>query len=794
VRRLVYIIGGSVVGLILVGALAIYLAVHASLPALDGELQASGLAEPASIERDVNGTPIIRTKSRRDLAFATGFAHAQDRFFQMDLMRRAAAGELAELLGSSMLETDKRLRAHAFRRVAGEVIANATPQDRELLAAYVAGVNAGLAHLGARPWEYLALRTEPEAWTAEDSVLTPLAMYLNLNDSTGEGELNRSRLRAILPAELFAFMHPLGTEWDAPVSGGTWRAPPIPGPEIFDLRRVTPPPAAVPGTSVSGEPAMAGSNSWAVAGTHAAGGAALLANDMHLGLRLPHVWYRARLIVEAEGDDGRDLVGVTLPGLPLLVVGSNGHVAWGYTNSYGDWTDLVIVEVDPRDPTRYRTADGTVPFTVRKETIAVRGAVPVDTQIRSTRWGPIVGEDDAGRPLALAWTAHDPRATNIRMLDFEAARSLDELLAAANRAGAPVQNFVAADSQGHIGWTIMGQVPVRSNYDPGAPASWQAADTGWTRWRTPEEYPRIVDPPAGRLWTANARTIDAEAWLPFLGEGGYDLGARAAQIRDDLLQLRVATAGDMVRVQLDDRALFLTRWRDLLLELLNDEATAKNPRRLRARQSIEHWSARAAAEDPGYAIVRAFRLRTRQQVFDALVAPARAAHPEARFAPSSQFEAPLWMLVTQRPVHLLDPRYPRWEDALLADLDAALEELSGECGDLESCTWGRHNTLHMRHPLSDALPFASSWLDMPAVPLPGDAAMPRVQGVSFGASQRLVVSPGRESEGYLQMPGGPVDHPLSPFYGAGHEAWVRGEPTPLLPGAAAHTLRLVPQG
>jgi penicillin amidase len=152
----------------------------------------------------------------------------------------------------------------------------------------------------------------------------------------------------------------------------------------------------------------------------------------------------------------------------------------------------------------------------------------------------------------------------------------------------------------------------------------------------------------------------------------------------------------------------------------------------------------------------------------------------------------LWQLVTQRPAHLLDPHYATWEDALLASFDTVLGQLLRECGDIASCTWGRQNTLSMRHPLSSALPFAAHWLDMPAAQIPGDSGMPRVAAPQFGASQRLVVAPGKEAQGLFQMPGGPVDHPLSPFYGAGHAAWVRGEPQPLLPGVPRHALRLAP--
>jgi penicillin amidase len=802
--RLLRYAAGAILALVLIFAASIYFLLRASLPQIDGEVAAVPVSAAASIERDAAGVPTITGKTRRDLAFATGYAHAQDRFFQMDLMRRAASGELAELLGGAVIEPDKHLRIHGFRKIAQQVIAQSPPGDRQIIDAYTAGVNEALARSGARPWEYLALRTQPRPWLAEDSLLAAFAMYLSLNDSTGEEELAGAQLRDALPPELFAFLHPLGTEWDAPIVGSSWRVAPIPGPQVLDMRQSRP-----AGASLStpkflplpegelgrspGEDLFVGSNSWAVDGAHSSDGGALLANDMHLGLRLPHIWYHARLKVAGGTEPQRDLVGVTLPGLPVIVVGSNGHVAWGFTNSYGDWTDLVVVETDPAQPGHYLAGDTSEAFDVRQETIKVNSGEPVTLEVKTTRWGPIVNQDASGRPLALAWTAHDPRATNLRMLDFEAATTLEEILHAANTAGVPVQNFVAADATGRIGWSLMGQVPVRANYDSTLPTSWRVAGTGWTGWRTPEEYPRLIDPAAGRLWTANARTIDTQTWLAFMGDGGYDLGARAAQIRDDLLAQPKVNAMDMVKVQLDDRALFLARWRDLLLDLLKKNAQGNSAARAKAMGLIEHWSGRAAADDAGYRIVRAFRLEVRKDVFEALSAPARAKYPQTKFTPSAQFEGPLWQLVTQQPAHLLDPRHRSWNEALLASFDNALATLLKDCGDLASCTWGRQNTLRMRHPLSPALPFSAKWLDMPADQISGDASMPRVGGPAFGVSERLVVSPGREAQGLFQMPGGPVDHPMSPFYGAGHEAWVRGESRPLLPGPAAHTLRLTPK-
>ena len=790
-RRLLIKAGAFILVLLLCVLVTGWWLLRASLPQLDGTV--AKLGTTASIERDAAGTPTIRAATRRELAFATGYAHAQDRFFQMDLMRRAAAGELAALLGASVVDTDKHLRIHHFRHVAQQVLEQMPQSDRELLDAYAAGVNAGLDALAVRPWEYLVLRSRPAHWMPQDSLLAAFSMYLSLNDPSGKDELARSQLRETLPAPLFDFLYPLGTQWDAPLVGGSWRGPDIPGPDIVDLRNATHGAVLTMRSSKAAieERSLPGSNSWAVAGTHAANGHAMLANDMHLGLRLPNVWYRARLMVEGTAEPPRDLIGVTLPGLPFLIVGSNRHVAWGFTNSYGDWTDLVRVEVDPSDPRRYFVGETTESFDVRRERIDVRGGASESIEVRSTRWGPIVAEDSQGHPLALAWTAQEPRATNLRMRDLELATTVNEALSIANRAGIPVQNFVAADAAGHIGWTVMGQVPVRANYDSTLPASWRAPGTGWVGWREPDEYPRIIDPPSGRLWTANARTLDAIAWLQFLGDGGYDLGARAAQIRDDLLALPAATAADFAAIQLDDRALFLMRWRDLLLDVLDPASLAGHPDREAARALVEGWSARAATDDVGYGIVRAFRLQVRKDVFDALTAPARERYPQSEFNPSPQFEGPLWQLVTQRPPHLLDPRHATWKDELLAAVDAAVDSLKQQCGS-PNCTWGEQNVLAMRHPLSAALPLSSHWLDMPAQPLAGDAAMPRVQHPGFGASERLVVAPGHEEQGMLQMPGGPVDHPLSPFYGAGHDAWARGEPMPLLPGKTTHTLLLRP--
>jgi penicillin amidase len=249
----------------------------------------------------------------------------------------------------------------------------------------------------------------------------------------------------------------------------------------------------------------------------------------------------------------------------------------------------------------------------------------------------------------------------------------------------------------------------------------------------------------------------------------------------------------MLSIQLDDRAVFLDRWRNLLLELLTPAATLSNPRRSELRRQLEQWGGHAEVNSVGYRLVRDYRLAVRDAVFGAITAACRRADPQFRFVSLLQSEGPLWQLVSERPIHLLDPRYPSWQALLLTVADRLLEQIDQDYGrNLARRTWGEKNTVHIRHPLSRALPLLGAWLDLPPTALPGDLDMPRVQTTINGASQRLAVSPGHEAEGYFHMPGGQSGHPLSPFYRAGHEAWLRGEPTAFLPGPARHTLALNP--
>jgi penicillin G amidase len=777
-------------GILLASSVAGTLLLRGSLPVLDGRVHTRGILSTTTVERDALGVVTVTGSSQTDVAYGLGYAHGQDRFFQMDLLRRAAAGELSALLGAGTLPTDRQMRLHRLRTVARAVVARASPDQRLLMDAYAAGVNGGMGSLKARPFEYLLLGAYPEPWRAEDSVLCVLAMFIQLQESDAHTKVERALLAGALPEVVTTFLRAEAPEWDGSLDHSTPATPMLPTPEQFDLRRVT---SADPdeGARSRGRPPITGSNNWAVAGRRTATGVALVANDMHLGLRMPNTWYRVRLRWNEPDTTAVDVTGVTLPGTPAIVAGSNGRIAWGFTNSYGDYQELVTLVPDPQDSKHYLSVNGSEPYGHAKERIVVRGGTTEDLDIQTTRWGPIVGHDAQGRALALQWVAHDPAAINFEMVGLERAATLETALAVATRAGIPAQNFVVGDTEGHIAWTVAGQIPhrrgpvvdVRLSTDPAA---------GFDGWLESAEHPRIVDPIDGVLATANARVVGGDA-LAKIGDGGYDRGARARQILDDLAAKgNGLKPADMLAIQLDDRALFLTRWKDLLVGLLDDSAVESQPRRAELALVLKKWSGSAGVDDAAYRLVKVWREEVERRVYAALTAPARAASPGFAFRAPATFEGPLWAVITNRPAHLLPSGQANWRDFLINAADAVLNDLSGECPKLDECTWGKANRVHIRHPLSAAVPALAELSDMAPEFLPGDEDMPRVQGQHFGASERFAVAPGHEAEAYFMMPGGQSGHPMSPYYRAGHENWAQGLAAPFLPGPAEHKLVLAP--
>ena len=787
------------------GGLYLRSQLRASLPQTNGRVPLAGLTAPVTVERDSLGVPTITSTTRADAARALGFLHAQDRFFQMDLQRRQAAGELAALVGARALEADRAMRVHRFRSIAQTAVDRTSPAYRALLQAYADGVNAGLRALDAPPFEYLMLRASPEAWRPEDTILTILAMFNTLQGRQAGFEATFGTIADTVSPKMYEFLTARGSEWDAPVVGERFVRPPLPGPADFDLRndmiaRLRRGFSGQARGGTTGGPVLRddepgiGSNNWAVAGTHTATGAALIANDMHLNITMPNIWYRASMVLPDDRRAGETLriTGVTLPGVPSVVVGSNGFVAWGFTNTGGDWSDLVVVEPDARNPDQYLTPDGPKPIERFKDPIAVKDAAADPFESQWTIWGPIVRTDFRGRRLAQRWVAHDSDRLTSDVTALEQARTVGEALRSAAGLGIPAQNVVIGDTTGAIAWTIGGPIPRRVGFDGSRPTSWADGTRRWNGYLTADEQPHVVAPQSGRLWTANSAVVTDER-LATIGEGGYADGIRSRIIRDRLLGIEKATVAHMLSVQLDSSALFHHRWRMLLLEILTPAAVEAHPSRAAFRSLVEStWSGYASPESVSYLLVRTFRSVLAREVFGALTAPIKERDASFDYGRTFRSEGPLWQLVSERPKHLLNPAFESWDAQLLSAVDTAIAELTANNAMLSTRSWSTFNRAIVTHPLGGALPFLGRYVNMPDDPLPGDIYTPRAHSPRAGPSERMVVSPGREHEGILHMPGGQSGHPLSPHYADQHRAWVNGAPLPFLPGPTVARLTLQP--
>lgn len=767
--------------------------VKGSLPILDGTLTAPGIGSKVSVVRDAQGVPTITGTSREDVAYATGFLHAQERFFQMDLMRRSATGELADLVGPPALPLDRERRLHQFGRRAAAALATMSSADRALLDGYVAGVNAGLAALKTRPFEYLVLRASPRPWRAEDSLLVAWSMYFELQGRQLHREFARGWLHDHADEAQLAALLPRATVWDAPLDADAVPAgehgapfeghgPAWMGPSVSEAKTVV---AEVDfGTTV-------GSSNWAIAGRRSADGVALVSSDMHLGLSLPNAWYRAVLLYPAEGSTRR-VVGVTLPGSPLLIAGTNGQVAWGFTNSYGDYLDLIRLEIDPVHPSRYRTADGWKELQVHDETLTVNGGKAETLHVAETVWGPVWSR--GGRSFAVRWVAHDPGAIDLGLFRMEGAHGVQDALAFGQGAGIPAQNLVVGDSAGHIGWTIAGAMPRRqAGAEVTFPYDGTDAAKGWTALAEPGDRPAVVDPASGQLWTANSRQLAGAAqWR--IGDGGQDLGARARQIRDDLKELARVDESSAYAVSLDDRALYMSTWRDRALKALDDASVAGHPQRAEFRRLLrEGWGGHASVDAVAYRLSRQYLYSLYAGLFGDVDRQLKDLDRDASFGvASTRWPEVIGHLLDTKPAGWLMARRADWHAVELAAIDDAIAKLTEHDVALKDANWGRKNTARIAHPFAASLPPLARWLAAPSDPLPGDGNMPRVAAPAFGQSERMIMSPGHEDRALFNMPGGEGGHPFSGYFLADHAAWVAGHAQPLLPGPQAHVLQLEP--
>ncbi|RLV60679.1 penicillin acylase family protein [Parashewanella curva] len=791
----------SLVLFAVIAMITVFMLFRLSLPQLNGSITTSVIKHPVDVTRDSQGVPTITGKSRADVAFATGYLHAQERFFQMDLARRNSAGELAELFGERAINYDKKQRIHRFRLVASQSIKRLPKTQKQILNAYTLGVNQGLKDLTSKPFEYWLLNLAPKPWKPEDSFLVIYSMYLDLNDPSGHLDATKGFLAKIVSPKVLAFLSPPYTRWDSPLHHDHKYRITIPNKDEINLRSLAPKVYASMTGNIKPE-IMIGSNNFAVAGELTPYHSAMVEDDMHLGLRVPTTWYRAQLRYPSSNKQQMvKVTGVTLPGVPSMIVGSNGQVAWAFTNSYGDWVDLIKLKIDGNE---YFTKEGKDKFHTWYDTLNIKGQSSIEMKFNSTRWGPVIDSPYTNRKYALMWTAHKPSATNVNLMKLETANTVKEAIDIANQSGLPPQNITIADSQGNIGWSIAGKIPKRNHIDTRLPIDWRMADTQWQGWISPNAYPKVINPAAKRIWTANARIASGKD-LHKIGDGGYALGARQQQIRDHLMSLKHVDEQKLLSVATDSRALYLSHWRKLMLEALTPNELEGHPERAYIREQIQQWSGHAQPHDHGYRIVREFHDQLNKTVLQSigryLLYTTHVPHKELDDTWIQGVNHEREMLLTlyeHKPMNWLSPQYKDWDQLFLQTIDSVIAKLakqnhSDAMTALKAATWGQRNTAAINHPLSSAIPIIGKYLNMPAVELAGDNWMPSAQRPNAGVSERMIVAPGHEDKGIFHMPGGQSGHPLSPYYKSGFNDWVEANPSPLLPGKTKYALKFIPQ-
>lgn len=758
-----------------------------TLPSSTQEIQISGLKHIVKIEFDQYGIPFIHAFNLTDAVMALGYATARDRMFQMDIARREAAGRLSELFGLTTILQDIASREIGFGRAGEDMLAHLPGDQQELLDAYSIGVNSWLMQSKYPGFEFLALGYQPEPWTAKDSLLVAQGLFKRLC-ADGSDKRMFTIMERVLPKEVVEFLTPEEDIYQHVLGGGpgaTRPLRPLPVAAMQSVRRPSTGNDEIPLVR-PGRPT--GSNNFAVAGSHTYNGSAVLANDIHLDLNVPNIWYRASI---STADCC--MSGVTIPGLPLIIVGSTKNVSWGMTRLCGDCLDLVKLELHPEDPDCYLTPDGWQRFGKVRESIKIKGGYPLVHEVRTTIWGPVCAEKLMGDLVALRWTALEPGAVDIGLAEICRAENVEAALNVAGRAGCPPLNIIVADSEGHIGWTASGRIPVRKGFDGNGTISWASGDAGWMGYIPAKELPRVVDPPEGYLVTANQRVVGSG--YPYRISSNYYSGHRAWWITHCLSKMKQPSEATLFKLQLDTRSHFYEFYRELALELLNDVKEELDEELSEAKEVFEAWDGKADISSNGLALL----ILLRQQLLETTLAPFLRQcreHDSAFVYCWHNPDSPLRILLQERPPELIpEPeQYDGWSHFILRQITLCVRELKTayRVKHLSQLHWGQGNRASITHSLSWMLRPLRALFDMPRNPLPGCEECICVSHTGFGASVRMVVSPSHQDAGILHMPGGQSGHALSSNYADQHPAWVAGTPLAFLPGPQRTKITLTP--
>lgn len=791
---------------------SLYSVTRSALPQIDGQIRLPGLKSPVNISRDVHGVPTIEASDFDDLFFAQGFVTAQDRLFQMDGMRRYAAGELAEVIGPGQVEHDRQQRILGLRTAARKTIEISTPEDRARLEAYARGVNAFIdSSRNHLPVEFRILGYAPKPWTPEDSALLGAYMVEDLS-TTPLHAIWREKILAKLGPELTADLY-VNSSWRD-------RPPTVMRPNLGDeikkkdnddeedddsdegngssvtwLIHGFP---EFPNRRFSDDPPLAlGSNNWVVSGAHTVAGKPLLSNDMHLGHQMPNLWYAAHLKCSAVGA-AFDVAGVTLPGYPYVIVGHNQRIAWGFTNVGPTVEDVYVETVNGEG--QYRTPDGWKPLDHRSEVIHVKGRPDETLDVLSTRHGPIVTEIVPGetRKLALRWTLYDGIRNPFYALN--SARNWDEFQRAFSIFDAPGQNVVYADVDGNIGYHTTGKVPIRASGDGSLPEDGSDNAHEWTGYVPFDKLPSVYNPSSGIIGTANSRITPDQ--YPYSISVEWEAPWRSSRIYRVLESGRKFSAADMLSLQTDIYSDFDRIVAEKLVYAV-DHAKNASLRAKAAADILRQWDGRMLADSAAPTIA----VSAREQLVRLLLEPKLGSAPKdpAQVKATMNWKSYRWMMSTvwldnvieRQPKRWLPSTYPNYEELLTAAVESTVSS-EGAPRDLSHWKWGNVNPVDIQNPVLGQVPLLNRWTGTGLQPQSGSGSTVKAVTKSHGPSERITVDLANLDQSTFNLVTGESGNFLSPYYLDQWKAWYQGStfPWPFSPAAVektiAHRLTLEP--
>lgn len=782
----------------------LYTIARSALPEVDGTISVTGISGPVSVIRDSHGVPTIEAATLDNLFFAQGYVTAQDRLFQMDLMRRAAAGELAEIVGSVALKHDRQQRILGLRALAETSMQKATAEDRAQFGAYARGVNAYIdSHRDRLPLEFRILRYSPRPWVMQDSFVIAYQMIETLSTSP-KAALEREQILARLGAELTADLY-VNSSWrdhpptapapalDAP-PGGPPRVPASLTSSIF----------RGPDTSESLRPwldsvfredaPLLGSNDWVVSGAHTVSGKPLLSNDMHLGHQMPNLWYAAHL---RSGDF--DVAGVTLPGYPFVIVGHNRRVAWGCTNIGPTVQDAYIENFNPSG--QYLTPEGWKQPEVRQEVIRVKGQPDVALDVEVTRHGPIVTELAAGetRKIALRWTLYDGMRHPFFQID--SAQNWEQFRRALSEFDAPGQNVVYADVDGNIGYQATGKVPIRASGDGSLPVDGSNNAHEWTGYIPFDKLPSVLNPSSGIIATANARITPDK--YPYSISAEWEAPWRVDRIYRVLSSGKQFSAGDMLTLQTDIYSELDRLVADKLVYAVDH---AKNPsaQAKKAADILREWNGHMDADSSAPTIASRARAEVRRMLLEPKLGAAIESPTESSGSVALSWKTYHWMMETvwlenvlsHQPARWLPLNYSSYDDLLVAAVEEAVKKAPA---DLNSWKWGPEDSVTIQNPVLGKIPVIRRWTGPGDKPQSGSGYTVKAAGRDYGPSERFTADLSNLDASTLNLVSGESGNFLSSNYMDQWKAWYTGY-TFLFPfsktaveNAAAHRLMLEPK-